>query len=60
MLRIERIKASYDEVPALHDVSFKVERGQIVSVVGANGAGKSTIMKSIASTLKLEAGSIFF
>ena len=44
MLRIERIKASYDEVPALHDVSFKVERGQIVSVVGANGAGKSTIM----------------
>ena len=37
MLRVERIKASYDEVPALHDVSFKVEPGQIVSIVGANG-----------------------
>ncbi len=60
MLRIERIKASYDEVPALHEVSFKVEPGQIISIVGANGAGKSTIMKSIASTLKLDAGSIFF
>ena len=45
MLRVERIKASYDEVPALHEVSFKVEPGQIVSIVGANGAGKSTIMK---------------
>jgi len=60
MLRTERIKASYDEVPALHDISFKVEPGQIVSIVGANGAGKSTIMKCVASTLKLEAGSIFF
>jgi branched-chain amino acid transport system ATP-binding protein len=60
MLRIERIKASYDEVPALHDVSFKVEPGQIVSIVGANGAGKSTIMKSVSSTMKLDAGSIFF
>jgi len=60
MLRIERIKASYDEVPALHDVSFKVEPGQIVSIVGANGAGKSTIMKSVSSLLKVDAGSIFF
>ena len=60
MLRIERIKASYDEVPALHDVSFKVEPGQIVSIVGANGAGKSTIMKSVSSLLKVDEGSIFF
>ena len=60
MLRIDRIKASYDEVPALHDVSFKVEAGQIVSIVGANGAGKSTIMKSVSGILKLDAGVIFF
>ncbi|MCX5909009.1 MAG: ATP-binding cassette domain-containing protein, partial [Deltaproteobacteria bacterium] len=45
MLRVERIKVSYDEVPALHEVSFKVEKGQIVSIIGANGAGKSTILK---------------
>ncbi len=58
--RVERIKVSYDEVPALHEVSFKVEPGQIVSIVGANGAGKSTILKSISSVLRLDEGSISF
>ena len=60
MLRVERIKVSYDEVPALHEVSFKVEAGQIVSIVGANGAGKSTILKAISSVLHPDEGSIFF
>ena len=60
MLRVERIKVSYDEVPALHEVSFKVEKGQIVSIVGANGAGKSTILKAISSILRPDEGSIFF
>jgi len=35
MLRVERINVSYDGVLALHEVSFKVEKGQIVSIVGA-------------------------
>ncbi len=60
MLRVERIKVSYDEVPALHEVSFKVEKGQIVSIVGANGAGKSTILKAVSSVLRPEAGAIYF
>jgi branched-chain amino acid transport system ATP-binding protein len=60
MLRVEHIKVSYDEVPALHEVSFKVEPGQIVSIVGANGAGKSTILRAISSTLHLDSGSILF
>lgn len=60
MLRVEHIKVSYDEVPALHEVSFKVEAGQIVSIVGANGAGKSTILKALSSLLRLDAGSISF
>ncbi|MBI5967670.1 MAG: ABC transporter ATP-binding protein [Deltaproteobacteria bacterium] len=60
MLRVERIKVSYDEVPALHEVSFKVESGQIVSIVGANGAGKSTILKAISSALHPDEGAIFF
>jgi branched-chain amino acid transport system ATP-binding protein len=60
MLRVERIKVSYDEVPALHEVSFKVEKGQIVSIVGANGAGKSTILKAISSVLRPDEGSIYF
>jgi branched-chain amino acid transport system ATP-binding protein len=60
MLRVEGIRVSYDEVPALHAVSFKVEPGQIVSIVGANGAGKSTILKAVSSVLRLDEGSIFF
>jgi len=60
MLRVERIKVSYDEVPALHEVSFQVEAGQIVSIVGANGAGKSTILKAVSSALHPDAGSILF
>ncbi len=60
MLRVERIRASYDEVPALHEVTFKVEAGQIVSIVGANGAGKSTILKSVSSVLRLDEGVIYF
>ncbi len=60
MLRVERIKVSYDEVPALHEVTFKVEPGQIVSIIGANGAGKSTILKAISSVLRLDEGSISF
>jgi len=60
MLRVERIKVSYDEVPALHEVSFKVEKGQIVSIIGANGAGKSTILKAISSVLHPDEGSITF
>jgi len=60
MLRVERIKVSYDEVPALHEVTFKVEPGQIVSIVGANGAGKSTILKAISNVLRLDEGSISF
>jgi branched-chain amino acid transport system ATP-binding protein len=60
MLRVERIRASYDEVPALHEVSFKVEAGQIVSIVGSNGAGKSTILKSVSSVMPLDDGTVFF
>ena len=60
MLRVERIKVSYDEVPALHEVSFKVEKGQIVSIVGANGAGKSTILRAISNILCLDKGAIYF
>lgn len=60
MLRVERIKVSYDEVPALHEVSFKVEKGQIVSIVGANGAGKSTILRAVSNILGLDEGTIYF
>ncbi|MEW6262413.1 MAG: ABC transporter ATP-binding protein [Thermodesulfobacteriota bacterium] len=60
MLRVDGIRVSYDEVPALHAVSFQVEPGQIVSIIGANGAGKSTILKAVSRLLRLDQGSISF
>lgn len=60
MLRVEGIKVSYEEVPALHEITFQVEAGQFVSIVGANGAGKSTILKTISGSLHPETGAIYF
>jgi branched-chain amino acid transport system ATP-binding protein len=60
MLIVEGISVSYDEIPALHDVSIKVERGGIFSVIGSNGAGKSTLLKTIAGLVKPSKGRILF
>jgi branched-chain amino acid transport system ATP-binding protein len=47
MLRVNNLKAAYGKVEALHGVSFHVERGEIVTLIGANGAGKSTTLKAL-------------
>jgi branched-chain amino acid transport system ATP-binding protein len=47
MLRVDNLKAAYGKVEALHGVSFHVERGEIVTLIGANGAGKSTTLKAL-------------
>jgi branched-chain amino acid transport system ATP-binding protein len=47
-------------VTALHDVSFHVEQGEIVSIIGSNGAGKSTTLKAISGLLRPDAGQILF
>ena len=60
MLQVNKIQASYDDVPALHDISFQIKEGQIVSIVGSNGAGKSTILKSISSLVRVLSGTIEF
>ena len=60
MLEVNSISAGYDGVLALHDVSFRVDKGEIVSIVGSNGAGKSTILKTVSSLLSLTSGTITF
>ncbi len=60
MLGIDRIAVSYNGVPALHDVSLRVAQGSIVAVVGANGAGKSTMLKTVAGLLHPDRGTIAF
>lgn len=60
MLEVTHLAVGYNGVPALHDVSFRVEAGQIVALVGSNGAGKSTTLRTISGLLKPERGSIRF
>lgn len=60
MLDVDNIRVGYDGVLALHGVSFKVQPGEVISIVGANGAGKSTILKSVSSLLRLSSGTVHF
>ncbi|MFY2834653.1 ABC transporter ATP-binding protein [Achromobacter xylosoxidans] len=51
-LELAGLRAAYGVVPALHGVSLKVMRGQVVTLIGANGAGKSTVLKCISGLLR--------
>lgn len=59
-LELANVEASYGPVQALRGVSLKVERGKIVTVLGANGAGKSTILKTISGIIDPSKGQIRF
>ena len=56
MLTLEGVSVGYGRVPVLRDVSLRVERGSVVALLGANGAGKSTVMKTVAGLLKPSSG----
>jgi branched-chain amino acid transport system ATP-binding protein len=60
MLRVENIDVSYGDLQVLWDISFEVNEGEIVALVGANGAGKSTTLKTISGILRPISGSIRF
>lgn len=57
-LSVAGLSASYGVVPAISNVSLKVEAGQIVTIVGANGAGKSTLIKTICGLVRPTAGKV--
>ncbi|MBI5420163.1 MAG: ABC transporter ATP-binding protein [Deltaproteobacteria bacterium] len=58
LLSIENINVYYGRLHALRDVSLQVDRGEIVSLIGANGAGKSTALKAISGVLRPRSGTI--
>ena len=58
MLEVEGIHSYYGNIHALKDVSITVEKGEIVTIIGANGAGKSTMLKTTSGLLKPRKGSI--
>lgn len=60
MLRVEHVNAGYGDIQVLWDVSFHVAENEFVVLVGANGAGKSTIMRTISSLVPVSSGQILF
>lgn len=60
LLEIHDLHTSYGAIKALRGLSFKVEQGQVVSLIGANGAGKSTTLNTISGLLKPNQGRILF
>ncbi len=60
LLEVRDLHASYGAIKALRGLSFQVEQGQVVSLIGANGAGKSTTLNTISGLLKPTAGRVIF
>ena len=56
MLVVENLRVSYDKIRALHGINFKIDRGEIVCIIGANGAGKSTTLRAISRLVPVEPG----
>jgi len=56
LLSVENLGVSYDKIKALHGISFRIDEGEIVCIIGANGAGKSTTLRAISRLVPVEAG----
>ena len=56
LLAVEDLKVSYGNIKALHGLNFQIDEGEIVCIIGANGAGKSTTLKAISRMVPVEAG----
>ena len=60
LLKLEHLEVNYGAVRALKNVSLEVREGEVVALLGANGAGKSTTLKAISALIKAKAGSISY
>ena len=60
MLKVENLSVYYGMIQAVRDVSFEVNEGEVVSLIGANGAGKTTILRTLSGLVRPSAGKIEF
>ena len=60
MLEVNGLNVYYGLIHALHDVSFRVDEGEVVALIGANGAGKTTILHTVSGLLAAKSGSVVF
>ncbi|MCK4767087.1 MAG: ABC transporter ATP-binding protein [Desulfobacula sp.] len=57
-LKVKNLRVSYEKIKALHGIDFSVEAGELLTIIGANGAGKSTILRAISRMIPSEEGSV--
>src|SRR5882672_4018972 len=60
MLEVKDLHVHYGAIHALHEVTLSVDQGRIVTLIGCNGAGKSTTLRTISGLIRPSAGSILF
>ncbi|HNW87974.1 MAG TPA: ABC transporter ATP-binding protein [Candidatus Limiplasma sp.] len=60
ILALENVNTFYGKIHALHDISFEVKQGEIVTLIGSNGAGKSTTLRTISSQLTPASGRVLY
>jgi len=58
MLELTQVNAGYGDLRVLFDVSMHIEKGEVVALVGSNGAGKTTVLRTISGEIKIKSGSI--
>ena len=56
LLTVENLRVSYDRIMALHGIDFEIEEREIVSIIGANGAGKSTTLRAVSRLIPVQPG----
>jgi branched-chain amino acid transport system ATP-binding protein len=56
LLSVDNLGVSYEKIKALHGISFRIDEGEIVCIIGANGAGKSTTLRAVSRLVPVEAG----
>ena len=60
ILKVEDINVYYGSIHAIKGISFEVQEGEVVTLIGANGAGKSTTLNAVSGLLRSKTGSISF
>lgn len=60
MLEVKGLCAGYGKIKVLHGISLRIDKGEIVAVIGANGAGKTTLLKTISGLVRASRGSVTF
>ena len=60
LLKIENLRVGYGNVKALHSIDLEVNEDEIVTILGANGAGKSTTLNAISGLARIIGGGIYF